>query len=200
MDQGHNMEKVFTLSHKVIVPTDFTGFVSLSEMGKTAVLFDLVSTVNGLEALSIQQGKKINYLSGKIKSLKMASRPQEQGTEPPTTDTATEVDKVSVSTEEKATDPTGIDKRSEGATLGKKIGKTSKYHFVNVQMHNDKFRTFKASTTINKKTVGMGTSKNEIQCALFADKFLDEIGDKKRPRNRNDFPEIMTAYKVANER
>lgn len=82
-------------------------------------------------------------------------------------------------------------------TLGKKIGKSSKYHFVNVQMRDGKFYNYKASTSIAGKTVGMGGSKDEIQCALMADEYLDGIGDKDRKRNRDDFPEVMTVVSSA---
>ena len=188
------MEKTFT----VTVPTgisDFTGFVGLSEVQKTAVLFEAVSTIGKLEALAIQQGKKINYLNRKTKTLEMASRPQEQGIEPSTTDTV-DVAKTRVKIA-KAEVPASTGEKStgnEGSTFGKKIGKSSRYHFINVQMRNNKFYNYRASTSIGGKSVGMGTSKDEIQCALMADAYLDKIGDEKRKRNRDEFPEVREAF------
>jgi hypothetical protein len=81
-----------------------------------------------------------------------------------------------------------------GSTIGKKIGKTSKYRYVNVQKRNGKFQNFKANTTINGESVAMGSSKDEIECALIVDAYLDKIGDTERKRNRDDFPEVMEAY------
>ena len=40
----------------------------------------------------------------------------------------------------------------------------------------------------------MGGSRSEIECALMADAYLDGIGDKKRKRNRDDFPEVREAF------
>ena len=39
-------------------------------------------------------------------------------------------------------------------------------------------------------------SADEIKCALMADVYLDKIGDDKRKRNRDEFPEVMQAYKA----
>ncbi len=82
--------------------------------------------------------------------------------------------------------------QGDGSTFGHKIGKTSKYHLVSF----DKKGGYRASTSINGKTVHMGRDKDEIQCALLTDKYLDSIGDEKRNRNRDDFPEVMTAYRL----
>ena len=45
----------------------------------------------------------------------------------------------------------------------------------------------------------MGASKNELECALMADAYLDEIGDEKRKRNRDEFTEVREAFIVKNE-
>ena len=73
------------------------------------------------------------------------------------------------------------------------------YHYVGIQLRNGKFDSYRANTTINGKSTGMGTSKNEIECALMADAYLDEYEAnnptaKKRPKNRDDFPEVGEAF------
>ena len=88
---------------------------------------------------------------------------------------------------------------AESSTLNKKIGKSSKYHFLNVQNKSGTFYCYRASTSIAGKTVSMGAHKDELQCALLADAYLDGIGDEKRTRNRDDFPEIMEAYQLKQE-
>lgn len=124
-----------------------------------------------------------------VKALQQAYRPQEKVIEPTIVDTPVKVDKTIVP----------IDKDRESSTLGKKIGKTSKYHFVNVARlgRNGEYKGFRASTSKNGKSVNMGSHKDEIQCALLADAYLDKIGDGKRPRNRDDFPEVKEAYLAA---
>jgi hypothetical protein len=187
MEQVFNMEKVFTLSHKVIVPTDFTGFVSLSDMEKTAILFDLMVTTNKLEALARCYDKEIDLLHEEIKALKSAYRPQERGTEPaPVASSPNTEDRIEIIVDEPS--------NSDGSTLNKKLGKTSKYHYINAQNRNGKFQSFRANTTINGKSAGMGSSADEIKCALMADAYLDKIGDNKRKRNRDEFPEVREAF------
>ncbi len=187
------MEKIFTISHTLNVPTDmsdFTSFVRMSDVEIRAVMFDLMLRVNKSE-------KKVSLLHEEVRALQSVSRPQEQGIEPSSSDSV-DVAKTRVKIA-KAEVPASTGEKStgnEGSTLGKKIGKTSKYHFVNVQMRNDKFYTFKASTSVGGKSVNMGSHKDEIQCAVLADAYLDNIGDKKRPRNRDEFTEVLEAYKA----
>ncbi len=145
-----------------------------------------VTTIDDMHEISNKLLKRRDELLKENKALRSAAR----HAEPSSFVEAIEVNKNTV-------DSAGVAKTvsGKGTTLGKKIGKSSKYHFVNIQMYNGKFYTYKASTSIAGKSVGMGSDRDEIQCALLADVYLDEIGDEKRPRNRNDFPEVMTAYK-----
>jgi len=176
------MEKVFTLSHKVIVPTDFTGFVSLSEMEKTAVLFDLVSTVNELEK--------------KTKTLEMASRPQEQDTEPPAADTADTVKPVDVAPKAKVASTGKNGAHHKGGRIGVQTGKTCKYRYIS---YDKKKNVYIAETEDRGKRLRMGRDKDPVALALKVDAFLDKFEAdnptaKKRPRNKNFHPEIMKLY------
>jgi len=134
--------------------------------------------------------REYHLLKKEFNKLKSASRPQGKGIEPPSaTPSPSTEEKVEIVVVDQSTGNSG-----DGSTIGRKLGKTSKYHYINVQTRDDKFYTFNASTSLDGKTVNMGRSKDEIQCALLADEYLDKIGDNKRKRNRDEFPEVMEAY------
>ncbi len=176
------MEKVFTVSHKVIVPTDFTGFVSLSEMEKTAVLFDLVSTV-----------KELNK---KIKTLELASSPKEQGTEPSTVSTDDTAKPVDVAPKAKVASTGKNGAHHKGGRIGVQTGKTCKYRYIS---YDKKKNVYIAETEDRGERLRMGRDKDPVALALKVDAFLDKFEAdnptaKKRPRNKNFHPEVMEVY------
>jgi len=215
-------QQTITLSHKVIIPTDFTDFMKLSNVEFRAISYSMMQRVNELEKdlLSLQQASRhqgistepsvsIPVLKKKSKKAVKVKKIDMDAVEQPRKDLhelARERDK----TQEpdvvvKAIPSTVVKKKTgsvrsktgaESSTLNKKIGKSSKYHFLNVQKRGGTFYCYRAGTTIDGKSVGMGIHKDEIQCALLADAYLDNIGDEKRTRNREDFPEVMEAYQL----
>lgn len=70
--------------------------------------------------------------------------------------------------------------------VGNKKGVTSEYHYV----------FFDKTKECWKTTFESQCHKNEIDAALGADLYLTRTIDTKRPMNRNEFPEVMTAYTV----
>lgn len=80
--------------------------------------------------------------------------------------------------------------------LGTKTGKTSKYHYID---HLKKGGKFRAKVRIDNTIINLGLFVNEIDAALAVDAQLDELIDKKRPRNRDEFPEVMEAYQKAHK-
>ncbi len=50
-----------------------------------------------------------------------------------------------------------------------------------------------ASINTRGSPVNLRRFESEME-ALLADAYLDDIDDKKRPRNRDEFQEVMTAY------
>jgi hypothetical protein len=79
------------------------------------------------------------------------------------------------------------------ALIGRKAGKTSKYHYVHWNTKNQQWR---AAVKILNKTnlVGSFNPDDEKRAAFAIDSFLDGFGDVKRPRNRDEHPEIMEMY------
>jgi len=77
--------------------------------------------------------------------------------------------------------------------IGFKYGTTSKYHYVcyNKQV---KVNPWNAVVKIKGKNQSK-FFKTEMEAALAIDIQLDYLGDTKRPRNRDEFPEVMEAYK-----
>lgn len=69
-------------------------------------------------------------------------------------------------------------------TMGKKLGKTSRYHYVSRLADGVTYTgcIWNKGTTIN---VYRGTS--EVMAAKAVDAYLDKIGDTKRPRNKDEF-------------
>ena len=171
-------QQIITLSHTVIIPKDFTDFMKLSNVEFRAISYSMMQRVNELE--------------NDLLSLQQAYRLQDIDIEPSVSAPATKVD---------AANPGSVRSKTgaESSTLNKKIGKSSKYHFLNVQNRKGTFYCYRASTSIVGKTINMGAHKDEIQCALLADAYLDNIGDEKRTRNRDDFPEVMEAYLLKQE-
>ncbi len=76
------------------------------------------------------------------------------------------------------------------AQIGKKMGKTSKYHYV-YKNHRGKYLASIASKGVSDH---MGTFENGEDAATAVDAFLDKENDFNRPRNRNEFPEIQELY------
>ena len=76
--------------------------------------------------------------------------------------------------------------------LGKKTGKTSKYHFVFL---GTKSGQYSAAIKRNGKSAWLGSHKDPRMLAMKVDGYLDGVEDKKRPRNRDEFPEIAELYK-----
>ena len=75
--------------------------------------------------------------------------------------------------------------------IGSKKGKTSKYHYT---FWNRALNAWLAQVLIKGKKYSIPKSDNEIQCAVAVDMLLDENNnDEKRPRNYEDFPEILEA-------
>ncbi len=70
-------------------------------------------------------------------------------------------------------------------SLGNKVGKTSKYHYVFLNKASNKW--------VWQVGVGSGTHRYEIDAALAVDAYLDKIEDKNRPRNRDEFKEVSDA-------
>ena len=114
------MERTFDVLHTVVTPQNFTDFMKLSDTEHRAMSFAMMKMIDelkeDLEALKTQPHNDIAI-------------------EPVMLDLdvdVIDVDDVASTKEEDATPakiPTATDDR-EGSTLGKKIGKTSKYHFV----------------------------------------------------------------------
>ena len=95
--------------------------------------------------------------------------------EPVKVDTGSDID------EERKTSPL------RGTTNEKMIGKkepnsSSKYHYVSRSGHK--------YVSIYSKDI----FPSELKAALNADSYLDRTNDDKRPRNRDEFDEVMTAY------
>ena len=200
------MEKTLTLTSTVPVPKDFAEFANLSEINHRAITFTMMNTIDELkkDLKALQQAPAPQGIAPETTlpdvSAKVTKAKKDHGvpsTKEENTSFEENVPLAVVAVLEKRADE---DKQVGGSTLGKKIGKTSKYHFINAQMRNDKFYNYMASTSIDGKTVSMGASKHEIECALLADAHLDGIGDEKRPRNRDDFPEIMEAYQKSQKK
>ena len=85
-----------------------------------------------------------------------------------------------------------IRKKTDGTNhLGLKLGKTSQYHYT---FYSNGLNQYVSAILIKGKKHHILNSHSEIECALAIDHFLDEIEDNGRPRNRNEFPEIMDAY------
>ncbi len=110
---------------------------------------------------------------------------------------------VEIITEPQIVAPTAQDDDASGKTnartagsIGKKSGKSSKYHYI----YHDKYRNmYKADTQSGDIRLRMGKNKSETQLALIVDAFLDKYENdnptvKKRPRNRDDFPEVNDLY------
>jgi len=76
--------------------------------------------------------------------------------------------------------------------LGVKRGKTSKYHLVYL---SDKKGIWTAAVKDKRQSAYLGTYDNELEAALVVDAYLDSKNDNERPRNRDEFPEIMELYK-----
>ncbi len=77
--------------------------------------------------------------------------------------------------------------------IGFKYGKTSKYHYVSFNKANKK-NPWNAVVKINGKNHSKYFA-TEIEAAVAVDDQLDFLQDKKRPRNKDEFKEIMAAYK-----
>ncbi len=73
--------------------------------------------------------------------------------------------------------------------IGFKYGKTSKYHYVSFNKANKK-NPWNAVVKINGKHHSKYFA-TEIEAAVAIDNQLDFLGDTKRPKNRDEFPEIM---------
>ncbi len=73
----------------------------------------------------------------------------------------------------------------KGHDIGTKSGLTSKYHYVYWHTASKSYRI----TYGSKKNY-----QNQIEAALAIDKILDKRNDTKRPRNRDEFEEVMDAY------
>ena len=71
---------------------------------------------------------------------------------------------------------------------GKKLGKTSKYHYVHF---NSKLAKWKGALKIDGVSKYFGDFDDEREAALAVDNFLNSISDTKRPRNYIEFPEIV---------
>lgn len=76
--------------------------------------------------------------------------------------------------------------------MGRKIGKTSKYHYVWIDADAVDHRKFVAGVTLLGRKIIIGTYADEKTAALAADAYLDEINDTKRPRNAQEFSELQT--------
>ena len=73
------------------------------------------------------------------------------------------------------------------AYVGKKKGKTSKYHYVHF---STKDSCWKSAMKINGISKFIGMFDDEREAGYEVDKFLDSINDTNRPRNRDEFQEI----------
>ncbi len=76
-------------------------------------------------------------------------------------------------------------------TVGAKRGKTSIYHYVWRIFNTNQWT---AGFTDKRHKTMVGVYSNEQDTAFAIDAYLDEINDDKRPRNRDEFPEIMKLY------
>ncbi len=77
--------------------------------------------------------------------------------------------------------------------IGKKIGKSSQFHYVYQSKKNLKYH---AAIGGNTQAGYVGTSESETDAALAIDSHLDKENDFDRPRNRDEFPEIQELYKI----
>lgn len=99
---------------------------------------------------------------------------------------AVETVKATPSMDEYRTTATTTTKSVKRA-IGKKIGNTSKYHYVFWSSTQNKWvGRVKADDKVNH----VGTFHNEIECAKAVDICLDKIKDSRRPRNRDEFKEV----------
>ena len=175
------MKKVLTLTSTTVVPTDFTEFTNLSEINHRAITFTMMNMIDELK-------KELN-------ALKLASRPQGMGKEPTASDTPVKVDKAhAVPIPKEEVVPVAKPTNSGDGNFNRKIGKTSKYRLVSF---NKKEQTFVGQLKVADKNVRIAQSKDELKCALMVDAYLDESGDTKHIRNRDNNPEVMEAYLAA---
>lgn len=77
-------------------------------------------------------------------------------------------------------DPPQVNTRKGNILTGAKTGKTSKYHYTFFHTASGKYAI----------THTKGVYDNEIQAAIASDDYLDFRGDTKKPRNRDEFPEL----------
>ncbi len=87
-------------------------------------------------------------------------------------------------------EPTVEHKAGHEGNIGFKYGTTSKFHYVSFNKHV-KVNPWCASIKINGKNQAK-YFETEIEAAVAVDDQLDFLQDKKRPRNYNKFPEVMT--------
>ncbi len=80
---------------------------------------------------------------------------------------------------------------NSGKATGAKIGKTSKYHYVSL---NRKSSRWIASLKMKGSSIHVKSFDSEIETALAVDAYLDKIDDQLRPRNRNEFHEVMEIF------
>lgn len=129
-------------------------------------------TLNDL--LSMDKDQLSSFAYGLIKMLEVQTP----------TDTSTEALKAV---------PINPPPRNSDGQLGIKRGKSSLYHYVCFSKRDNKFV---AQLREGKKCISIGRFTDEKDAAVAVDLHLDYIGDTKRPRNRDEFPEIKKGYSI----
>ncbi len=74
--------------------------------------------------------------------------------------------------------------------VGSKRGKTSKYHYT---FWNTSLNAWISQVLINGKKYSCPKSNDEVMSAVKIDLYLDKINDETRPRNYEEFSEILSA-------
>lgn len=207
--------ETLTLTATVVVPKDFTEFASLSEINHRAITYSMMNTIDELKS-------ELKALRSPARPLKKErTTPANELTKDVVTSTEKEVvpkTKRSSTNVPKDVAPVAVAKdtpapfadvpvapvdgdmakvekaiRKQGVRpLNTKTGKSSKYRLVS---HVKRENTYICKVRKDGESIHIGGSKDEIQCALMVDTFLDETGDTKHIRNRDDFPEVAMARK-----
>ncbi len=197
-NQQHKTKKINTVQVTRKVEKEITYTKLVDE--KMNVLFeelteDDISTLDHEEAKAVAVAFRKLYLEYKsiatdqIELLKFVS-PEPPLSIPSTKQDKTSKDKVDTNTQRESKEAVTEHSRNGGEggsndeLIGNKVGSTSKYHYVYFDRTQQCYRT--THTNIKYKT--------EIEAALASDIWLEQTGDKKRPKNADEFKEVKEAY------
>ncbi len=95
-----------------------------------------------------------------------------------------ELGKLNIPINHSGTSATVPIKHIDGNKLGAKLGITSKYHYVYWVVGANQWH---GSVTQDGHKKMIGYFDDELDAAIAVDKYLDQVGDQRRPRNRDEF-------------